>query len=143
MKNKTIIAGLAGGVVFFLLGWLIYGMLLGEFMASNYNSCANRAEADMIWWSLILSNFLWGFVLAVILSWANTRGFMSGMQRGLLIGILIASAYDFSMHSMLTVFLTTNALILDIVMTGVMCGIVGGIVGMIIGPEKNDSPNTL
>jgi hypothetical protein len=142
MKNKTIIAGLAGGVAFFLLGWIIYGMLLKDFMASNYNNCANRAEADMIWWALILSQFVWSFLLAIILSWANTRGFASGLQRGLLLGLLIQASFDLSMHSMLTVFNNTNAMIMDIAVATVMTGIVGGIIGMILGSDKGTAATT-
>jgi hypothetical protein len=142
MKNKTIIAGLAAGVTFFLLGWLLYGMVLSDFMKNNYNSCANRPMEEFKWWAMILSNLLWGFLLAVTLGWANTRGFSSGMTRGLIIGFLIAASYDFSMYSMLTVFLTTNALIVDIASTTVMCGIVGGIIGVIMGTDKTASPTT-
>ncbi len=139
MKNKTIVAGLAAGAIFFLLGWVVYGFILKDFMESNYNNCANRPMEDMIWWALIVSQFVWGFLLAMILGWANARTFSSGMQKGLIVGVLISAAYDLSMHSMLTVFLTMNALVVDIVVNGVMCAIAGGVIGMILGSEKNNA----
>jgi hypothetical protein len=46
--KKVAIGGLAGGIVSFLLGWLIYGMLLVDYMTNNYSQAINRAEADMI-----------------------------------------------------------------------------------------------
>ncbi len=139
MKSKTIIAGLVGGVTFFLLGWIVYGALLMDFMKANYNNCANRAETDMIWWALILSNFIWGFLVAVVLSWGNTKGFMPGLQRGLVLGFLFSAGYDLSMHSMLTVFLTTNALIMDIVVNTLMTGVIGGVAGLVLGMEKKNA----
>lgn len=140
MKNKTIIAGLAAGVTFFLLGWIIYGMLLKDFMANNFNNCANRAEADMVWAALILSQFVWGYLLTVILSWANASGFSSGMQKGLIIGFLIETAMDLGMYSMLTVFNNMNAMIVDIAIVTIMCGIAGGVIGIILGSGKNQAP---
>jgi len=33
--RKFLIAGISGGIVYFLLGWLIYGMLLNDYMRSS------------------------------------------------------------------------------------------------------------
>jgi len=35
MKTKFMLAGLAGGVFYFFLGWLVYGILLMNFYESN------------------------------------------------------------------------------------------------------------
>ncbi|MGE0590592.1 MAG: hypothetical protein AB7O48_18570, partial [Cyclobacteriaceae bacterium] len=58
--KKRIMATLAGFVVFFLLGWLIYGMLMMDFYMSNAGTATGvqREETDMIWWALVLGNVL-------------------------------------------------------------------------------------
>ncbi len=34
--NKILLGGLAGGVAFFLLGWVIYGILLMDYTMASY-----------------------------------------------------------------------------------------------------------
>jgi hypothetical protein len=141
MNNKTIIAGIAATVAGLALGFLIYGVILGDFLLANFNKTIFRPEAELKWWALIISNIAWGFVLAILLGWANTRGFMSGLQRGLVIGFLFIVAFDMGLHFMSVYFLTRNALIVDIAANTVICGIVGGIIGLIYGSGKNAVPS--
>jgi hypothetical protein len=66
--NKILLGGITGGVVLFLLGWIICGLLLINYTIANYNQCMNRPMQEMIWWALILSNLALGFLLATIFS---------------------------------------------------------------------------
>ena len=65
---KILLGGLAGGVTFFLLGWLVYGVLLNGYMMANTNQCAAKPMQDMVMWSMFLSNFALGCLLALIFS---------------------------------------------------------------------------
>ncbi|MBL7843133.1 MAG: hypothetical protein JNK44_04650 [Cyclobacteriaceae bacterium] len=49
--KKRILATLAGFVVFFLLGWLFYGILLMDFNAANSGTASGvmREETEMVW----------------------------------------------------------------------------------------------
>ena len=89
--NKTILGGLAGGIAFFLLGWLMYGILLPKIMTDCFSMDCSRKEEDMVWWALIASNLIWGYALSLILSWSTTRSFSMGMQKGALIVLIIAN----------------------------------------------------
>ena len=40
--KKIILGGLTGGFAYFMLGWLVYGVLLADFSKANYNQCAAR-----------------------------------------------------------------------------------------------------
>ena len=79
-KNR-LLATLVGFVVFFLLGWLVYGMLLMDFYANNAGSATGvmRAEDEMIWWALILGNLFQTYLLVYIFgNWANITTFSDG-----------------------------------------------------------------
>jgi hypothetical protein len=52
--KKILYGGITGGVAFFFLGWLIYGILLNY--EANQNQCAARPMDQFIWPALILSN---------------------------------------------------------------------------------------
>ena len=136
MNNKTILGGLVAGVAFFLLGWLIYGILLKDFMAENMDQSGMRKMEDMLMWAMALSCLIQGYFLSLMLGWSNTQGMSTGLQKGALIGLLISLAMDLSMHAMSTSFKNMNALIVDVAAGTAMFAIVGGIVGWIMGMGK-------
>ena len=64
--KKWVIGGITGGILYFLLGWLIYGMLLMDFMNNHSGSAGNvsRTEPDMLY--LAIGNLAMGFMLAYV-----------------------------------------------------------------------------
>lgn len=58
MNSKFIIASVAGGIASFLLGWLIYGILLMDFMKANSMYYANlmKEPPNMIHWPFQISS---------------------------------------------------------------------------------------
>lgn len=133
--KKRIMATLAGFLVFFLLGWLLYGMLLMDFFAENSGSATGvpREETEMVWWALVLGNLLQAYLLAYIFGkWANITTFGAGLQGGLMIGLILGFGYD------LTLYGTTNisnltATLVDPFVVGVMMGLSGGVIGWVLG----------
>ncbi len=134
--KRVIIGGIVGGVAFFLLGWLIWGLILLNYFQSNINQCAMRPMQEMIWWSLLLANFGWGFVLAVIYDWSKTLGWKMGALRGFILGALICISIDLGQYAMSTTFYNFGALIVDLIATAVMVTIGGGIIGWVLGSIK-------
>jgi len=137
MKTKKIlVGGITGGVTLFLLGWVIYGMLLMDYSAANYNQCMNRPMQEMIWWSMILSNLALGFLLATIFSWSNTTGFMAGAKTAGITGLLLAASMDFGYYSMTTMYVNPSVIIVDIIAYTVYLAIAGAIVAWAMGMVK-------
>lgn len=116
-----------GGIAFLLLGWLVYGILLKDFMAANSNSCAARADADMIWWGMILSNLILGLLVTLVLKWSGAKKIVDGIKTGALFGLLFALAMDLMMYSMTTMYNFT-ALIVDVIVMAILLAIVGVII---------------
>ncbi len=130
--NKILLGGLAGGVAYFFLGWLVYGILLG----SVFESPAAVAKDPMEMWAMALSCLLFGLLLALIFGrWANISTFMTGAQAGALIGALVAAWVDFSMFSMYN-FVSLQQVLIDIVVAAVVAAITGGIVGLALGYKQ-------
>ena len=137
LKNKVLIGGLVGGVVFFLLGWLVYGIIMMEFMSANMNQCAMLPMEQMVWWAIILSNFAYAFLLAVLIGRTKSYGFVSGSLLSATIGMLMGISIDFGQYSMTTMFTGgLTALLVDIVVTTVFAAIGGGIIGAVMGMGK-------
>jgi Na+/pantothenate symporter len=134
--SKILTGGIAGGITFFLLGWVIYGMLLMDYTTANYNQCASRPMQEMIWWALILSNLAFGFLLSVVFSWSNTTGAVAGAKVAVIIGLLLSVSMDFSYYSMSTMFSNLTAVFVDIIVFTVMSAITGVVVAWVMGMGK-------
>jgi hypothetical protein len=134
MKTSKIIAGgFAGGVAFFLLGWLIYGILLMNFMNAHSNQCAARQMQDMVWWAIILSNLTLGFLLTFIFSWSGISGIASGARIGAITGLLLALSIDLSFYSMTTLYTGLSVIVVDVVANTVMFSVVGMVIAWVTG----------
>lgn len=136
MNNKTLLGALAGGVAFFFLGWLMYGMLLSSYMETHMNQCAVLKMEEMRWWALISSNLLWAYFLAQVFAWTGTATPMGGVQKGALLGLLTSLSFDLSMYSMSTMFSDVSAMGVDVAVSTLMSAIVGGIIGFVMGMGK-------
>lgn len=134
--NKILLGGLAGGVAFFLLGWVIYGILLMDFTMASYNQCNSRPMEDMVWWAMILANLTSGLLLALIFSWSKTTGILAGAKVAGIVGLLFAISIDLSFYAMTTTFLKSSAILVDIVAYTVMSAIAGAVIAWVMGMKK-------
>jgi hypothetical protein len=135
--NKFLIGGIVGGIAYFLLGWLVYGMLLTDFMASNAGSAGNvmKANADVVWWALIVGNIFSGLALSYVLSKAGSSGAGAGAAVGAVFGLLVTAGFDFTMLGVSNIS-TLKGYCVDIAVSTVMSAIVGGIIGWYLGMGK-------
>lgn len=137
--SKILFGGIAGGVTYFLLGWLVYGVLLMDYMAANYNQCAARPEQDMIWWAMILSNLAFGFLLSIVFIWSNTTSIMAGVKVGGIIGLLFSVSIDLNFYAMTTMASNLSVLFVDIIAVTFMSVITGGVVAWVMGIGKKQA----
>lgn len=125
-----------GGIAYFFLGWLIYGILLMDFFSAGIKQCYNRPDGEMVWWALILSNLAAALLLTLILNWSKAKGFADGLRTGALTGALFAIIIDFSFWSMTTMYNGILPLLADILVTAVMFSLVSMVIVLTWGKEK-------
>jgi len=133
-SKKFLIGGLAGGVVFFLLGWLLYGMLLMDFMMQHSNTASGvfRSETEMIWWAMVVGNLGLGFLLSYVLNKANVTGAMAGATTGAVVMLLLSVSMNCIMYAQLNLWDTTS-IVVDILVSAVIGAIVGAVIGWLNG----------
>lgn len=133
--SKLFLAGVAGGVTFFILGFILYGLLLMDFFTRNSTNDVSRGD-NMLWWALILGNLCIGFLLAYIFGqWASIKTFMGGLMGGAIVGLLFTAGMDFTMHGTSDMMSMTGVLA-DIVVGTIMFALTGGVVGLVLGMGK-------
>ncbi len=125
-----------GGVAYFLLGWLLYGVLLMNYMSANMNQCAALPMGEMVWWAMVVSNLLSALLLTLVLIWSGAKKILDGLKIGAIVGILFASSIDLSFWSMTRMFNNFGVLLVDVVAATLLASIVGLVIVLLWGKDK-------
>ena len=125
--KKFLLASLAGGILFFLSGFLAYGVLLRDFMVA-----ADMKETpDM--GVLILSQLIFGVFLTMVLRrWEGAETLAQGAKVGAVLVLLL------TLGSSLVEYATTNALnpaVIPVraVVSAVQGALAGGAISAVLG----------
>ena len=133
MNAKLIIATLITAVVNFLLGWLVFGLLLMDFYTANTTHYDGLMKEMPNLLFIFLSGLLYAFLLAFIFDrWAGIRNFRKGFTAGLLLGFLIMTGFDLYFLAGMNLF-NARVVIVDIIVNTIFGGILGGVTGLVLG----------
>lgn len=131
--KKLVLGTLAGGIVYFLLGYLVYGMLMADFFAGHTVAGLAKSEEEMKFYPLAMGNFAHAALLAYIfIKWANVKSFGEGATAAAVIGLLMAAGFDLVMYDTAKI-MSIVGIGVDIIVYTIMTAIVGGIVGAVVG----------
>jgi len=143
MTKKLIIATIAGSILQFLLGWLIYGLLLANFMSCNTNHFDGLMK-DMNTGSFMILIFISGLVMSFLIAyifqrWAKFETFNKGIIGGMVLGFFLALSYDLYFFASMNL-MSFQAMVVDIITNTVVMGIIGGVIGWILGFKSKPVP---
>lgn len=133
---KLIRGTIFGGIVFFFLGWLIWGILLTNVMANLMDSTLNRPDDGMIWWAIILSNLIYALLLSLVLKWSGAKSAVDGLKTGALFGLLYALSVDLGMYSMTTMIKSVSGVVVDALMYIVVSALIGLVIVLTWGKKE-------
>ena len=136
MLARILAATVAGGVAFFVLGWVIYGLLLDPLVFKpNANPETLKLMKDPPEWVfLILANFVAAFLLAYIFDrWATIKTFVGGLIAGAIIYLIIALYMQLMFAAFMKITNGLMPIIVDIIGTTILGGLAGGVVGLVLG----------
>jgi hypothetical protein len=136
MTKKLILAALAGTIVQFLLGWLIYGLLLADFMNSHtthYDGLMKDMNSGSFMILILLSGLVMSLLIAFIFQrWAKFEKFFMGLGGGMVLGFCIALSFDLYFLASMNLFSAGGAIV-DIIANTVVTGIVGAVIAWVLG----------
>jgi len=125
-----------GGIAFFLLGWLVWGILLMDFSKANYNQTIYLPDDGMIWWAMIASNLVLALLVTLAMNWAGAKSITDGLKLGAIVGGLYALTTDLGMYSMTTVILNLTAVVVDTLAYAAVTAVIGLIIVLTWGKGK-------
>jgi len=141
MNTRVIVAAIAGGAAFFLLGFLIYGLLLDPLvMKPNMIEYSGLTKDPPAWIPLVLANIVQAFFLAYIFDkWAGIRTWSTGASAGAIIMFLIALTIQLFFAAFMNLMKNFTPALADIVGSTVLGAIGGAVIGWVLGFMSKDS----
>lgn len=124
--KSFLISSVVGGIVYFLLGWLFYGILFSDIYPSTDNENLLFVFLGCLVYAL--------FLAYVFLKWASISTLASGAKAGAILAFLTSLSMNFFMFS--NKIMDAKNFIIDIAIMVVCGAIVGGAIAFIIGKTK-------
>ena len=132
MNRNFLMATLAGTVVLMIIGYVLYGMLLMDFFATNTGSAGNVMKDSPSWLWLILGQLFTAVLLAVVLGWKGATDMGSGARAGAFFGFLLSLGYGLTMLGTSDISNLT-ATLADPFVAAVLFGTAGAVIGIMLG----------
>lgn len=130
--GRFLTATVVGGIVLFVVGYLIWGLALMGFFESHSVGPEGmmKAEEDMSIALIFLSSVFYAALLTLTVGvWGGKRSFVTGFSGGLLVGLLttlsMAAIFLGSMN-----FMTLTGHLVDVVASGIWAGLGGGVIAI-------------
>ena len=141
MDTKRFVIGtLAGGIVMYLVGYLIWGLLLADFFAANAGSATGVARETNLIWAVVLGTFsLAALVTLAVGSQAGPSTILGGFKIGAIVGFLVWFGVDFIRYGLMNVSNLTATMVdplLEIVRTGIGGAIIAAVLGRFAKREE-------
>ena len=127
--KKLLIGTVVGGITYFVLGFLIFGVLLADMMQGP----CMRAPEEMVWWAMIGGNLGYALLLSYIFLKAGIGSLGSGLQTGAIVGLLVALTVDLMTYSLTTTFPDMTGIAVDVIGSTVLGAAAGAAIGKVIG----------
>lgn len=129
LKNLSI-SGLAGAVVNFLLGWLIYGIIFADTFPQPEEGTNNLIL-------IFVACLVFSLFIAYIYShWAQIKTMATGAKAGAIIGLFLG--LNWNIWGIIMGKGDLQMLLLDTVLSVVMTAITGAVIGMVLGKLDNN-----
>lgn len=135
MVARILAATVAGGAAFFILGFIIYGLILDPMMMKpNMNTYPGLMNETPVWVPLVLGNMVSALLLAYIFDkWAGIRTFMGGLQGGAVVFFLIALSFQLMFAAFMNLAKNYTPAVADVIGSTVLGAIGGGVIGAVLG----------
>lgn len=134
MNLRTIVAGLAGGIAYWVGGFLLYVILLSNYFAQSHGAGV-KEPYDM--WAIVVGCLIFGLLLAFIFDrWAGISTFDSGAIAGGVIALLSGLSTNFIRYGDSTFFTSLPPGIVDSLVQAGMGAMGGAVAGFVLGKMK-------
>ena len=132
MVNKNcVLAILASFVTMFVLGYVAYEPILGDFFAANAGTATGVIKEAPVFWQIIVGQLCGSTLLVCALSWKGAENAAEGVKGGALVGLLLSLYFGFmNLGTMNTS--TMSAALVDALVSVVLWGAAGAVATVVL-----------
>jgi hypothetical protein len=132
---RVLLSAVAGAITLFILGYLIWGVLLTSYFKSNtieYAGLSKQPTPNLL--LLFLSNLALAFLLAFVFAqWASIRTFAGGLAAGAIVGFLIHLSWKLSLMGYMNLYKEISPVVVDVLVETARASLAGGVIGAVLG----------
>jgi len=143
MLIRLLAATLAGGVVFYAVGFVLFGIVLDPILRNymtQYPGLIKEPMPDLLFlplWNLVMA-FLFAFVFE---KWAGVRTFVGGLKAGAILMFLVALILDLNYLAFMNLWKGPIGVTVEIIASTALGALAAGAVASVLG-MMNKSPAT-
>jgi hypothetical protein len=136
MKTKPILVTLGVTVIYFLLGWLVYGILLMDYYNSHLIQYKGLMKEPAPW-VYFIGNLCSVGLLIYVFTLAEIKTLQKGAVVGMILFLLITLSFDLMLYSGMNLY-TGYVFFVDIIVAALFGGLLGGLGGLFLGMGKKE-----
>jgi hypothetical protein len=133
MKIGTIVAVLVGGVVMFLLGFLLFGVLFTEYFRANTVQYAGLEKDPPVFWAIFVFNLVWAALIAFALDFAGKSGWGEGAKAGAITMFLVGLGMDLEFYAFMNIHKELAPMIVHVIIVTFLGLVAGAAMGLVLG----------
>ncbi len=138
MNAEVLIAAFAGAIAYFLLVWLVYGILTPDFYATHsltqYYNGLEKTPPNFL--GIFVSGFAYTLLMAIIFgNWANITTIRNGAIAGATLSLLFTLSVDLGMWSTMNLY-GRWIVVVDVLVNAAMGAMIGAVVAAVLGYKK-------
>ncbi len=133
--TKFTLSTLIGGIAYFLLGWLVYGILFQDALAiaPEFAEKVQYPDEHIKISLMFASCIVWAALFTFIfMRWANISTFVGGLKAGALLGTLITLSSLLGLAAQFKIWSLASIpmeLVANIICSALMAGLIGWFLG--------------
>src|SRR6187401_83513 len=120
MNKQTLLAVIVGFVVSFLLGWLVYGIMLMDYMGAHTLAGFNKPEDEMSFPGIIVGTLAMVLLFIMLFNKMGATDVKKGAMAGLWIGFLVTLSYDSYFWGATHLYNDLEVICVDVLVSSVM-----------------------
>lgn len=134
MDTRRLATGtLVGGVILYVVGYLIFDLMFADFYAANAGSATGVARDPQLVWAVALGSLSYAALVTLAIgSRAGSSNIGAGLKIGAVVGFLLWFTVDFILYGVTNVANLTRAVV-DPLLELVRGGIAGAVIAVVFG----------
>ena len=133
MKIGTIVAAIVGAVVMFMLGFVFFVLLFGEYFKANTIQYPGLEKDPPVFWAIFLFNLVWAYLVAFVLEYAGRSGWGEGAKAGAIVMCILAVGMNIEYYAFMNIHKDVSPMIFHVLILTVMGGVTGAAIGFVSG----------